>query len=155
VARHVITARKQTPLDGSNSQPSQSVTDGWYIDLDRSISCDLKPSPGSKPIGILSSGAPAGGKQMPIDRPEFVDIGARETGLPLKETRRVPTSTLFQMASAELMILSTHLFGPLLGIGQLLGLDLVQIVPHWAVQFDDLCVVFRVPGRLCLAAYNS
>jgi hypothetical protein len=45
VARHVITTRKQTPLDGSTSQPSQSVTDGWYIDLDRSISCDLKPSP--------------------------------------------------------------------------------------------------------------
>jgi hypothetical protein len=32
---------------------------------------------------------------MPIDRPEFVDIGARETGLPLKETRTVPTSTHF------------------------------------------------------------
>ena len=95
VARHVITTRKQTPLDGSHSQPSQSVTDGWYIDVDRSISCDPKPSPGSKRIGILSSSATVGGKQMPIDRPEFVDIGARETGLPLKETRTVPTSTHF------------------------------------------------------------
>jgi hypothetical protein len=32
---------------------------------------------------------------MAIDRPEFVDIGARETGLPLKETRTVPMSTRF------------------------------------------------------------
>ena len=38
VARHVVTTTKQPPLDGANSQPSQSVADGWYIDLDRSIS---------------------------------------------------------------------------------------------------------------------
>jgi hypothetical protein len=79
-ARHVITTRKQTPLDGSNSQPTQSVTDGWYIDIDRSISCDSKLSPG---------------KKMPIDRPEFVEIGARETGLPVKETQTFPMITKF------------------------------------------------------------
>ena len=75
VARHVITTRQQTPLDGSNSQPSQSVTDGWYIDIDLSISCDPKPSA--------------------IDRPEFVEIGALETGLPLKETRPFQLATKF------------------------------------------------------------
>jgi hypothetical protein len=32
---------------------------------------------------------------VPLDRPEFVDIGARETGLPLKEMRTVPMSTQF------------------------------------------------------------
>jgi hypothetical protein len=101
VARHVITTRKQTPLDGSTSQPSQSVTDGWYIDLDRSISCDPKVSPGGKRLGFLSSRAVVGGKQVPLDRPEFVDIGARETGLPLKETRTVPTSTQFSDSSRK------------------------------------------------------
>jgi hypothetical protein len=93
-ARHVITTRKETPLDGSNSQPSQSITDGWYVDIDLSISYDPKPSYGSKRTGILSSSSVAvGGKQMPIDRAEFVEIGTRETGLPVKETRP------FQMAT--------------------------------------------------------
>jgi hypothetical protein len=94
-ARHVITTRKQTALDGSNSQPSQSVTDGWYIDIDRSISCDPKPSLGSKRIGILFSSVGVGNKQMPIDRPEFVEIGARETGLPVKEAQTFPMTTKF------------------------------------------------------------
>jgi hypothetical protein len=94
-ARHVITTRKQTPLDGSNSEPSQSVTDGWYIDIDRSISCDPKPSPGGMRTGIISSSAGVGGKRMPIDRPEFVEIGARETGLPVKETQTFPMTTKF------------------------------------------------------------
>ena len=44
---------------------------------------------------MVSSSATVGGKQKAIDTPEFVDIGARETGLPLKETRTVPTSTHF------------------------------------------------------------
>ena len=30
-----------------------------------------------------------------MDRPEFVDIGARETGLPLKETKTFPMITKF------------------------------------------------------------
>jgi hypothetical protein len=94
-ARHVITTRKQTPLDGSNSEPSQSVTDGWYIDIDRSISCDPKSPAGNKRIGIIYSGVRGAGKQIPIDRPEFVEIGARETGLPVKETQTLPMTTKF------------------------------------------------------------
>lgn len=86
VARHVIATTKQTPLDGSNSQPSQSVKDGWYIDIDLSISCDPKPSPRSA-RGFVYAWAGVGGRPMPPERPEFVDIGTRETGLPLKETR--------------------------------------------------------------------
>src|SRR6185295_12880025 len=33
-ARHVTTTRRVTPLPGSRCQDSQTVTDGWYIDLD-------------------------------------------------------------------------------------------------------------------------
>lgn len=95
LARHVITTRKQTPLDGSNSQPSQFVTDGWYIDIDLSLSCDPKPSPGSKRSGFVYSGGAVGGKPMPIDKPEFVDIGAPETGFPVKQTRTSPMTTTF------------------------------------------------------------
>ena len=91
VARHVVTTTKQTTLDGSNSQPSQRVKDGWYIDLDRSISCDPKPSPGGRRMGFVAVGS----TQMPMDGPEFVDIGAREMGLPLKETQIFPMLTKF------------------------------------------------------------
>jgi integrase len=35
IARHVVTTRKQIPLEGSHSQLQQSVTDAWYIDLKR------------------------------------------------------------------------------------------------------------------------
>jgi len=79
VARHVITTTKQIPLDEATSQSSQLVTNGWYIDLDLSISCDPKPLAGTKRVGVL----------------EFIDIGARETGLPLKETKTFPMSTIF------------------------------------------------------------
>jgi hypothetical protein len=94
-ARHVITTIKQTALDGSDSQSSLSVTDGWYIDLDRSISCDPKPSPGTKRVGVLSVAVGAVGRQRPMNVPQFIDIGARETGLALKETKTFPMSTKF------------------------------------------------------------
>ncbi len=41
-ARHIIVTRKETPLEGSQREPQESVTDGWYIDLDVRISCDRK-----------------------------------------------------------------------------------------------------------------
>ena len=96
VARRVTTTVRQTPLDGATSQSSLSVTDGWYIDLDRSISCDPEPSPGSKRSGLLSGyiSVRAGGRQ-PIDIPEFIDNGKRETGLPLSETKTSPMMTKF------------------------------------------------------------
>ncbi|HEX4757949.1 MAG TPA: hypothetical protein VH308_08200, partial [Terracidiphilus sp.] len=31
IARHVIITRKQIPLEGSHSEPQETVTDGWYI----------------------------------------------------------------------------------------------------------------------------
>jgi hypothetical protein len=90
-ARHVIITRKQIPLEGSNSQPQETVTDGWYIDMERSISCDPKPAGGAKVYGfVFSSAGSAGGKQMPIEVPEFVDIGPRETGLSVKVTTASP-----------------------------------------------------------------
>ena len=39
-ARHVITTRRVIPLTGSSGRESQTVTDGWYIDLDTALSCD-------------------------------------------------------------------------------------------------------------------
>src|SRR5260370_14796431 len=42
VARHVITTTKQIRLEGSHTQAQETVRDGWYIDVDRRISCDPK-----------------------------------------------------------------------------------------------------------------
>ena len=124
MARHVITTTKQTPLDGATSQSSQSVTDGWYIDLDRSISCDPKPLTGTKrAFGVLSSTIGARARQKPIDIPEFIEIGARETGLPLKETKTFPTSTKFpdgtrktygSLVETEVIVLERTALGPAL-----------------------------------------
>jgi hypothetical protein len=72
-ARHVIITRKQIPLEGSQSQPQETVTDGSYIDLDLRVSCDRKLSNGKR------HGYAAAGKQR-LERPEFVDIGEPETG---------------------------------------------------------------------------
>ena len=83
--RHVITTRKQTPLEGSVSQAQESVTDAWYIDstaadsdidLTQRLSCDRKWPKGTKSRAYLRA---VGGNQ-PLDRVEFVDIGEPETG---------------------------------------------------------------------------
>jgi hypothetical protein len=39
-ARHVITMRTVTPLDDTDAIRQETVTDGWYIDLDTQLSCD-------------------------------------------------------------------------------------------------------------------
>jgi hypothetical protein len=94
VARHVITTTKQIPLEGSHMQAQETVRDGWYIDVDRTISCDLKPPAGSVSHGFVMVGAAHGGTERMIERPEFVDVGARETGLPVKEVRTTTSETV-------------------------------------------------------------
>jgi hypothetical protein len=100
MARHVITTRKQTPLEGSVSQGQESVTDGWYIDstvadsdidLSQRLSCDRK-RPGKKAHAYLH----AGNGTRPMDRPEFVDIGDPETGFAVES---VTTSTVTYTSS--------------------------------------------------------
>src|SRR6185437_240407 len=74
IARHVIIKTKQIPLEGSRSEPQETVTDGWYIDLDPQVSCDRKLSRGKRAHGYLVVG------KQPAEKPEFVDIGESETG---------------------------------------------------------------------------
>jgi hypothetical protein len=86
IARHVITTRKQVPLEGSHIEPQESVTDGWYIDskgidLNQRLSCDRKwPEEGK---GHAYAYLHAAGGNQPIDKPEFVTIGEPETGFAL------------------------------------------------------------------------
>jgi hypothetical protein len=74
IARHVIITRKQIPLEGSHSEPQETVTDGWYIDLDPQVSCDRKLSRGKRAHSYVVAG------KQPAEKPEFVDIGESETG---------------------------------------------------------------------------
>ena len=87
IARHVITARKQIPLEGSPSEPQESVTDAWYMDLqsihlNQRLSCDRKPPEGKR--AYTHSYLHAVGGNRPIDKPEFVTIGEPETGFALQ-----------------------------------------------------------------------
>lgn len=81
LARHVITTWKQTPLAGSHAEPQETVTDGWYIDLDTSITCDVKWPGGKGSHAHLRSG-PA------LEKYEFVDKGNAETGLAVERKIR-------------------------------------------------------------------
>jgi hypothetical protein len=86
-ARHVITTRKEIPLEGSHSLPQESTRDGWYIDLERRISCDpdylRNASTQSYGFALLTLSQNSGNQI--IDRPEFVTIGKPETGFALQE----------------------------------------------------------------------
>lgn len=93
-ARHVITTTMRTPLAGSNSELQESVNDGWYIDLDLRLSCDPKPTQGGHGYIAVSVLEP-GGKQ-PMEKPEFVTIGAPEKGFAVDLTmtsKRPPSAS--------------------------------------------------------------
>ena len=98
-ARHVIITRKQIPLERSGSEPQETVTDGWYIDLDPQVSCDRRLSKGTRAHGYLVLG------NKPAEKPEFVDIGESETGFPVqsvmvsKGTYTLPDGTTKQTNS--------------------------------------------------------
>ncbi len=81
VARHVIVTTKETPLEGSHSEPQETVTDGWYIDLNQQLSCDPKLPQGKRSHAYLTAFT----GQQPIERPEFIDIGEPETGFALQQ----------------------------------------------------------------------
>lgn len=76
-ARHLISTRKTTPLAGSHFQPDEAVMDGWYIDLDTSISCEFRwPRHNDEPRHEYYA---VGG-----ERYEVIDDGTRETGFAIE-----------------------------------------------------------------------
>jgi hypothetical protein len=108
IARHVITTRKQIPLEGSHSEPQESATDAWYIDfqsidLHQRLSCDRKLPEGKHAYTHSYLRAVSG--NGPMDKPEFVTIGEPETGFALhsvmtsKRTYTMPDGTRKQADS--------------------------------------------------------
>jgi len=78
-ARHVVTTRRVTRLAGSKSPEGETVTDGWYIDLDTSLSCD--PWWWSSGSGHAFASVHKQGDQP--ERPEFKNFGDPERGFVL------------------------------------------------------------------------
>jgi hypothetical protein len=105
-ARHVITTNKQIPLEGSQAQLSETVTDGWYIDLETRISCDPWRRPDGHSYAFLAVGG------QPIERRTFAIKGKREAGFPieLKTTTRsitvLPDGTKKEFTSTSEMLVT-------------------------------------------------
>ena len=112
-ARHVIITRKQIPLERSHSELQETVTDGWYIDLDAQLSCDRRLTKGKRAHGYLLAG------NKPAETPEFVDIGESETGFPVqsvevsKGTYILPDGTNKQTNSKTEMLVTQLELGSL------------------------------------------
>jgi hypothetical protein len=108
VARHVVTTRKQIPLEGSMTEPQESVTDAWYVDLNQRLSCD-RNWPAGKTAHAYTTLAVNG--RHPREKVEFVDTGEPETGFALhsvitsKLTYALPDGTRKQSdLSTELLV---------------------------------------------------
>ena len=79
-ARRVISTWKKTPLVGSHSELHDSVTDGWYIDLDTSISCESRWQP--RNVSRRHEYYAVGG-----ERYEIIDDGIRVMGFAIERMR--------------------------------------------------------------------
>jgi hypothetical protein len=107
IARHVLTTSKQTPLEGSSSDPEETVTDAWYIDLNQRLSCDPDWSQGkhAHAYSLFTNG------KQPREKVEFIPTGEAQTGFPLqsvmtsKFTHPMPDGTRKQTDSrTELLV---------------------------------------------------
>ena len=137
-ARHVITAEKRTPLEGAVSVPQEQVTDGWYIDLDTSISCEPPGQAGALRFALLG-----GGRNGKIDYPTVKFVGQRETGFALATTRRdalflpdgsrserPPVSTI-QVTNLSTAPLPTDLFDVPNGFREVRDFRRRPVMPWW------------------------
>lgn len=79
-ARHVITTRKHTRLNGSKDIEQMSTTDGWYTDLPTALSCESKPRGG---VGFVTIGTL---NNVPTEVPSWKLVGKPESGFALSTT---------------------------------------------------------------------
>jgi hypothetical protein len=87
-ARHVITTRRDIP-PGSAGAAGETVTDGWYIDLETRPACERQQSGRTVLVGVVSSP-----NQPRASRPRvtFKDIGNPETGFAIETSTTWHTS---------------------------------------------------------------
>jgi hypothetical protein len=116
-ARHTVTTRKETPLEGSHREAEESVMDGWYIDLDARIVCDRRwpenKNDTKKTVAYLTAG------NAPPERIESFRRGDTETGFPIEWnlTRKSefvrPDGTRVWRSSRDRMRVTEFVQGPL------------------------------------------
>lgn len=145
-ARHVITTTKHIPHEGSHSLPSETIEDGWYIDLKVRTNCLeqslVRESKGAYVTVLTSGGIDSG----PKDVYELKETGQRETGFPVqvirsyRSTVRMPdgsTREFDRKYETEVVELSTAsldpaLFEPPKGFKKVDHIDRQPPVPMWA-----------------------
>lgn len=171
-ARHVITTFKVTPQQGAaDVTPQESITDGWYIDLNTRVSCDppgKTPSEGTtysavQLMGTVSSTNPASTNpaSISITKPNLVEtryVGKPETGFPisLKTTRfsgsaQDPQTEQVSTTEIEVTDLSATNFDSSLFevppdfriVTQILPTPRAALWARWLAQAHDSWVRFR------------
>jgi len=117
-ARHVITTYKVTPLEDSEIIPQETITDGWYIDLDTQLSCDPMietPSEGTTYRGArLGVGAP-NSTSISASPPSLVQttyVGKPEKGFPILVKRTTHRGEQVTTSENEVTELSTKSLDP-------------------------------------------
>jgi len=93
-ARHIITTTKQTSLADSESHPYETVRDGWYVDLNQTVSCDptfMRQTHAAYVTFALVAPGQKPGSQT-IAKPEIVTLGKPEDGLALQEVVSYPSA---------------------------------------------------------------
>ena len=99
-ARHVITKRGVIPLTGSRCRESQTVTDGWSIDLDTSLFCDPWRWSSGSGHAFLTTHT----KSHQPERPTFADIGESERGY-VVPSRSTPGASVLELEVTHLSTL--------------------------------------------------
>jgi hypothetical protein len=85
-ARRVVSTRRQFPR-GQAGSPAETVTDGWYIDLETRPICEREEAGRPRAVLIAVVSSPTGTRRSP-PRVTFKDIGDPEEGFPLETTQR-------------------------------------------------------------------
>jgi hypothetical protein len=107
LARHVITTRKEIPLEGSRREAREMTKDGWYIDLEPEFNpYGYSPTSANRPKSgrlhsYLSVGSP--GEAAVPEMPQFVDIGEPENGFSVQELVTSSSSYTWPDGSARTM----------------------------------------------------
>lgn len=83
-ARRVITTRRHIPLDAAGGAPSETETDGWYIDLETRPSCDRLEAIGVRAVLLVGKASSDAARPPEVPTVTFKDIGAPERGYPIE-----------------------------------------------------------------------
>jgi hypothetical protein len=110
-ARHVVTTFRITPLEGSEVMLQETITEGWYIDLNTRISCDPPEETRSEgttyaTARLVLSTLPPGETTPSVSASatslvKTTYIGKPETGFPISVSRTIRRTVLVEGRRTE------------------------------------------------------